>query len=88
MKGHMFRHGRSENRNEHHKTIKTIFQHAAEECDQSRDMKKSIKKMKCMVTLPPTDMADWDGATTTERLTQKKLLDNNANCKQDLRSTR
>ena len=53
----------------------------AEEHDCSRDTKKLIKKMKCEVTTPPADIADWDGATATERLTQKKLVDNHVNHK-------
>ena len=77
----MFWHGRSENRDKHHKTIKAIVQHVAEECNQSRDMKKSTKKMKCTVTSPPTDTGDWDDASTNERSMQKKLVDNHMNCK-------
>ena len=79
MKGHVFRHGGSENRDKCHKTIKAIIQHVAEECDGSQDIKKSIEKMKHAVTSLPTDTPDWDGATATERLTQKKLADNCVN---------
>ena len=74
MKSHAFRHGRSENRDECHKTIKAIAQHAAEECDHSRDIKMLLKKLKCEATVAPTD-TDWDNATAMQKLTQKKHAD-------------
>ena len=42
LKGHAFRHDRSENRDEHHETAKAIAQHVAEECDHSKDAKRSL----------------------------------------------
>ena len=41
----MFRHGRSENGDAHHKTVKTIAQHAAEECNGLKDTKRSPQKL-------------------------------------------
>ena len=76
LKGHMFRHGRSENRCKHHKTIKAIVQHVAEECNRSKDTKKLIEKMKHITMSLPTNAGSWDAATTNQRLMQNKLVDN------------